>query len=139
MLIRSACKQMAQDAAAVEDPEDLSRPFLEHLLSLLVAVEKESGALALATNNASRLSLVSGGAAGLALPSSPPQGGNLALTSSGAASSNEGPLEGPTALPLWGRLRRYVDVEKWAGSARVPAIVLPVEMSLVANQVWGVV
>ena len=142
LLIRSACKQMAQDAAAVEDPEDLSRPFLEHLLSLLVAVEKESGALALATNNASRLSLVSGGAAGLALPSPPPQGGNLALTScaegaTAGAASNAPPLEGPTTLPLWGRLRRDGDVEKWAGSARVPAIVLPVEMSLVANQVWG--
>jgi hypothetical protein len=137
LLIRAACKQMAHDAATVEDPEDLSRPFLEHLLALLLAVEKESGALALATNNASRLSLVSRSAAGLALPVSPTAVGDTALTSSSSPSGAAalGPLEGPTCLPLWGRLRRDVDVEKWAGSARVPAIVLPVEMSLVANQV----
>jgi hypothetical protein len=131
LLVRAACKQMAREAATVDDPEDLSRPFLDGLLSLLQAVEAESGALAKHTSDASRLSLVAGGAAGLALVT---RAAAVPASAAFAASSGRS-LEGAASLPLWGRLRRDADVERWAGSARVPAIVLPVELSLVANQV----
>ena len=123
----------------MDDPEDLSRPFLEELLALLQAVEHESTVLARATATASRLALVSGGAAGLApLEARGPRTSRSSLSALPAAVQGVfpvGAMEGPSLLPLWGCLRRDSDVERFAGSARVPAIVLPVELSLVANKV----
>ena len=121
MLIRSACTQMAREAT-VPDPEDLAKPFLDELLSLLRSVAAKAAGLQQLTAGNSCLALVAARKAG--------GGGALPAAGLGA-----GPLPGPLGLPLWGRLRTETGVEHLAGSARVPAIVLPVQLSLVADHV----
>jgi hypothetical protein len=48
------------------------------------------------------------------------------------------PVLDATQFPLFGRLRRDVDVEKLAGESSVPPIVLPVQLTLVPATVSGV-
>jgi hypothetical protein len=131
---------MAREASMPE-AEDLSKPFLEELLSLLQSIDDTASTLAKTSAAKQRLSLAQGAdgaawediAAAAAIPTTPPPPGSAGGGTNSPTSVVE--LQGPSALPLFGRFRKDADVESLAGSARVPPIVLPVQLSRVKDKV----
>jgi hypothetical protein len=139
LLIQSACKQMAREAAR-PNPTDLSAPFLTELLSLVSTIQEMAHVYARNTQMASKLTLAPQSSAECFSDSF--SANSAAGAAAGGASEEEKKeeiinniLTGPISLPNFGRFRKDTDVEHLAGKARVAPIVLPVQLSLVKNVV----